>query len=223
MSPQTKKCSKCGEEKELAEFSKNKNTKDGYSYHCKACLTTRATQWKQDNKGRVKEYNQSYRKENKERLKEYDQSYRKENKERIREIKRQWRAENPEKVRDQKRREYLKNKQDYLDRAAKWRAENPEKKRLNDQKRRARKLENGCENFTKEQLKEHWVQEGIDPKRCYYCEEAPFEHIDHYVPLAKGGPHFMSNLRPSCASCNTSKSDRDPKEWMKERSIRMEE
>lgn len=223
MSPQTKKCSKCGEEKELVEFSKNKNTKDGYSYNCKACASANHRKWRQDNKGRIKEYMQSYREENKDRIKEQVKSYREKNKERAREWKRQWSAKNPEKVRAQKRRHYQKNKQYYKDNAAKWRRENPEEISLIGQRRKARKLENGCEHFTRQQLKEHWIQEGIDPERCYYCEEAPFEHIDHYIPLAKGGPHFMSNLRPSCASCNTSKSARNPEEWMKERSAGAEE
>lgn len=32
-----KHCTKCGEEKELAEFYKNRNKRDGYSSECKNC------------------------------------------------------------------------------------------------------------------------------------------------------------------------------------------
>ncbi|GAH40943.1 unnamed protein product, partial [marine sediment metagenome] len=34
---QTKRCTKCGEEKPLTEFHKNKYNKDGLTYSCKAC------------------------------------------------------------------------------------------------------------------------------------------------------------------------------------------
>lgn len=35
--PLTKVCTKCGEEKELSEFSKNKNIKSGFASICKNC------------------------------------------------------------------------------------------------------------------------------------------------------------------------------------------
>lgn len=40
---------------------------------------------------------------------------------------------------------------------------------------------------------------------CWICRRRPWEHIDHVKPLAAGGPHILSNLRPACAPCNQSK------------------
>ena len=40
---------------------------------------------------------------------------------------------------------------------------------------------------------------------CYLCREAPWEHVDHVIPLARGGTNWPANLRPACASCNLSK------------------
>ena len=37
---QTKKCSKCGRELPLSEFSRNHSTKDGYDYYCRSCKST---------------------------------------------------------------------------------------------------------------------------------------------------------------------------------------
>lgn len=34
---QTKKCSKCGRELPLSEFSENRAAKDGYDYYCRSC------------------------------------------------------------------------------------------------------------------------------------------------------------------------------------------
>lgn len=31
--------------------------------------------------------------------------------------------------------------------------------------------------------------------------------VHHIIPLARGGPHVMSNLAPACMSCNRSKQD----------------
>lgn len=53
------------------------------------------------------------------------------------------------------------------------------------------------ESFTKEEL----IAEYGDG--CWHCEEAPFEELDHYpVPVREGGPHRLSNVRPSCVRCN---------------------
>lgn len=59
--------------------------------------------------------------------------------------------------------------------------------------------------------------------RCFYCEvlllDAMFVpvdgtepdrafHVDHVVPKAHGGPDHLSNYVPSCAKCNSAKSDK---------------
>jgi len=55
-----------------------------------------------------------------------------------------------------------------------------------------------------------------DNKKCKYCGKIlKFKeiHIDHYIPLSKGGKHIESNLNTSCAFCNLSKGNKMPKEW----------
>ena len=79
--------------------------------------------------------------------------------------------------------------------------------------RRARIKENGVEEFSYEDLRIFWLGQNILDDRCYYClkslPDGP-EHIDHYIPVAKGGSHTKVNLRPSCADCNLKKRDKDP-------------
>jgi hypothetical protein len=41
--------------------------------------------------------------------------------------------------------------------------------------------------------------------RCAYCTSGDFESLDHFVPVAAGGPHTLDNVRPSCRSCNSLK------------------
>ncbi len=51
--------------------------------------------------------------------------------------------------------------------------------------------------------------------KCFYCNDGLFEHLDHYIPLSKGGSHTMDNVRPSCSYCNLSKNAKLPEEWYK--------
>lgn len=43
--------------------------------------------------------------------------------------------------------------------------------------------------------------------RCVYCG-GKYEHLDHIVPLSRGGEHSAHNLIASCAKCNLSKSNK---------------
>lgn len=52
--------------------------------------------------------------------------------------------------------------------------------------------------------------------RCAYCG-GPYEHLDHVIPLARGGKHCPANLRPACAPCNLSKKDKLLKDWLASR------
>jgi len=50
-------------------------------------------------------------------------------------------------------------------------------------------------------------------KSCYWCNRSlkgRKVHIDHYVPLFRGGFHTISNLVVSCDKCNLTKNAKDP-------------
>ena len=53
---------------------------------------------------------------------------------------------------------------------------------------------------------------------CAYCR-APLKrgyHVDHIVPLAKGGSNWVTNIQLTCRTCNMRKSAKDPIEWARE-------
>jgi len=53
-------------------------------------------------------------------------------------------------------------------------------------------------------------------KVCYWCKcllKNVKVHIDHYVPLSKGGLHTLSNLVVSCSKCNLSKEAKLPNDF----------
>lgn len=54
---------------------------------------------------------------------------------------------------------------------------------------------------------------------CAYCECAATSW-DHLHPVAGGGKTEPGNIVPACASCNSSKKDRDVFDWMLVRGVR---
>jgi hypothetical protein len=38
--------------------------------------------------------------------------------------------------------------------------------------------------------------------KCVYCQIAPFQEIDHLIPVAAGGSHTLLNVLPCCRKCN---------------------
>lgn len=50
---------------------------------------------------------------------------------------------------------------------------------------------------------------------CYWCGKNTrrgHRHVDHVMPLSKGGVHSVANLAISCPKCNESKKDKLPQE-----------
>lgn len=55
-------------------------------------------------------------------------------------------------------------------------------------------------------------------KKCPYCDTLLFQghirnkiHIDHYIPISKGGQHVPWNILPVCQKCNSKKLAKTPK------------
>jgi 5-methylcytosine-specific restriction endonuclease McrA len=47
---------------------------------------------------------------------------------------------------------------------------------------------------------------------CAYCG-VDFAHLDHAIPLSRGGTHWPANIYPACEFCNSSKKDKTPAEF----------
>ena len=57
----TRVCRKCGQEKPLSEFVKDKTCALGYSHTCKQCNAGRNRKWRAANPEKVLEYNRKWR------------------------------------------------------------------------------------------------------------------------------------------------------------------
>jgi 5-methylcytosine-specific restriction endonuclease McrA len=52
--------------------------------------------------------------------------------------------------------------------------------------------------------------------RCYWCGKRTKKtdrHLDHIVPISKGGPHLASNLCVACRDCNMTKHAQMPEQF----------
>jgi hypothetical protein len=70
-----KKCSKCGIEKSLTEFHKNKGSKDGHRSECKSCTKQQKAEWYVQNKERIKQQHAEWYAQNKEKIKKQKAEY----------------------------------------------------------------------------------------------------------------------------------------------------
>jgi hypothetical protein len=101
--PKSKVCKKCGKEKLLEEFYKDKTCKYGRTRNCKLCFK----QYREANKEKLV----AYREANKEKAKEYQKQYREANKEKCAEKRKQYYQDNKEQVCEKAKQYHEANKE----------------------------------------------------------------------------------------------------------------
>lgn len=102
----TRVCRKCGQEKPLEEFAKNKECVLGRTHTCKQCKAEKSRKWREANLEKARESVRKWRASNRERGLVYARKYYASNPEKVRERHRKWRAANPEKVRERARKSW---------------------------------------------------------------------------------------------------------------------
>lgn len=89
----TRVCRKCGQEKPLEEFAKNKECVLGHSHICKQCKAEQSRKWHAANPEKCREQSRKYRAANPEKYRERSRKYRAANPEKTREYNRKYREE----------------------------------------------------------------------------------------------------------------------------------
>ena len=185
----SKKCKNCNTLKTKDNFYAHKTTADKLDQICKDCKKQKAYEWSVKNKAKRKEVCARYVKNNPEKRAKTNSKYYHSNKELVRERINEHKKKNPEMY-------------------AEW-------GRKHSNIRRARKLNNGQEAYTESQVLSTYGT------NCHICDtpiklKAPRKvgvkgwelglHIDHVVPLSKGGPDSLQNVKPSHGKCNLEKN-----------------
>jgi hypothetical protein len=101
---ETKRCSKCGEEKPLTEFPRDVSRRDGLAPWCKSCRKEYQRRYYEENRARELKRVSEYREENREQVAEYKRRYCEENQDRLMEYRRGYRERNRGLVSDADRR-----------------------------------------------------------------------------------------------------------------------
>lgn len=220
----TKTCSKCGETKPLDAYYLDKR-RNAPRAACKMCYNA-------DTQARYaaapdKHYalTKRWREEHRSEVNEAAKRRHAENPEPRHRAVAKWQRKNPEKVRANSHKMYYKHREDRrrrskeyycanrdtaLTKAAEWRRANPERLCDYSRARHARKVNAPeVENIRRADI---WDRDG---GICYLCE-TPCDpnnwHLEHLIPLSRGGPHTASNVAVSHPECNRAKGTRTPDE-----------
>jgi hypothetical protein len=226
-------CSTCGELKPRGEFNKHARHKDGLATQCRACTRAIGKSWRAEHPDYHNEYRATHRERenetqrayyaahkdkyharnvaNAEKRREYDAAKLAANRDTLRGQWREYHAANREE-RNEAHRKWNESNPDYY---AEYRKKNPEKLRAKTHRRRARKAGNGG-TYTIEELAA--VRAAQTDKRgrllCWECGK-PIKgtpHLDHWIPIAKGGRNDAGNLHYMHARCNLKKNAKHPTE-----------
>lgn len=207
----TKVCADCGKEKPVSGFPKRKANKDGLYSYCKVCSAARTAEYRRANPEKVAKQKAEHYANHRERILAEQAKYR---------------AENPEKMAAQDAAKYLANREKILAKVAAYRTANPEKVAavkaawyeehyeqvvVYRRNRRARER-NAPGTHTAEDVQSQYDRQDGKCRWCG-CEVGDNYHVDHVVPLSKGGSNWPSNLVVACPSCNLSKHSKHPMDF----------
>lgn len=187
-----KLCHYCNLEKPLDNFGNNKRAKDGKKTKCNSCHNEhmKAYYWQHREILAAKALAHHY--ENREVANAKRKANRLKNLEKQMQHSRQWQKDNPEAANAIK---------------TNWRMKNRVKLReIAEQREAVIKAGNVPSAYIKE----------LRQMPCNYCGKY-FEnkmHIDHVVPISKGGQHSIDNLVTACKPCNLSKANKLLDEWL---------
>lgn len=181
----TKTCARCGEGKPLDAFYRDSRRRDGRYPRCKDCVKAHQKTWRK-----------GYYQANKATVDAACRAYHLANR----------KAELERKARY--RREHLEVNREAVQR---YRAKNPEKAAAVGRNYRARLARAAGTHTATDVQRKYEEQRG----ECYWCGAAldGVYHVDHVIPISKGGGNGPGNICCACPSCNLSKCDKMPWEF----------
>ena len=206
----TKICTKCGEEKIITEFQKDKSKKDGFRPDCKTCR---------------KKYVKIYYNKFKDKISEQRKKVRQENPEKFAKREKEYRLKNPEKVKLRRKKYYEDNKEKHSEYFIKKRNES-EVFKLKDNIRR--RINHFFKNKLLTKNNKTFNIVGCSPEFLKEHLEKQFKdgmswdnyglygwHIDHIIPLSSAETEdeiyklcHYTNLQPLWAEENLSKGSK---------------
>lgn len=226
----TKRCTKCGEHKQLSLFYKGVRYKDGLHPWCKPCHKVGGDSYRARNPEKISAYSKKWRSENKDKVRAWGKAYEESNRDKIRARKAaeyssdpqrklkknaEWAAKNRDKLRQLNAAWYERHRENHNARFCDRRKQNPEIGRIIAHNYRARKRNNGGQLSTGLSDRLFALQKG----KCACCGKKLGDdyHLDHIVQLALCGTNTDDNIQLLRAECNLRKSAKHPVDFMRQR------
>lgn len=163
----------------------------------------RVNRWASKNREYLRHKSRAYQLANKERLSIKNIQYKRAHKKEGAAQNRAWRLRNKA-----HRDAYMKA----------WWAKNRHRKKAYDIKRRVKRRLRESQSYVGDgvvnALISSWKSQSLF--RCYYCgfEYSRLElHVEHVMPISRGGTHTVGNVAKSCSHCNQSKKDKLPSQF----------
>lgn len=205
-----RRCSGCQQDLPATRefFLADKSVKSGLRRRCRKCMASR---WRSWYRRTVNPDARPYGTKRKAYDPEQRRAYYLANKEKVAEVSRVWYAKNRESALAKGRVWKSANRERIQQRRRVLLAKNPEKYRAQVNKRRALKI--AAEGFyTGEDVQSQMARQ---KNRCYWCNVKLSQkyHVDHIVPLSRGGTNWPENLVIACVHCNEARGAKLPHEW----------
>lgn len=211
-------CRVCNLNKPYSDYHKSSSNAGGVSTRCKPCTSEAGKTYRALNKESITAKAKTKRIANPEAYKEVHRRYREKNADKIRERNKEW-----------ARLDYAKNPRRNIDSAQRWQRKNPDKVREIEAGRckvkariraniRRKSISDAGGKFTAEDVRRIMRMQG---SRCIYCKVdcSKTYHVDHIIPVSKGGSSWPENLQILCPRCNLSKSAKCPIAFAQERGM----
>ena len=179
---------------------------------CVECENARNAAWRRRNPELKAEMSRGWYERNKERKRQTNSAWYELNKDIKLQTWRVWYERNMDRQMQKLRAWRELNKERIKQTNREWKLNNSDRVRLNDKNNRHKRRSQQRAGMSSAELSA-WIER--QPKACHWCGKkcAKKFHIDHYVPLSKGGAHAAENLVISCPSCNGRKHAKDPYEF----------
>jgi 5-methylcytosine-specific restriction endonuclease McrA len=199
----TRTCKTCEKEKSLSDNFRPHTVKGKvyFEYECRRCTVDKVNKKRAENPEEFRAAERARYAAKPENYRARCRRNRLNSREKTRKRSKERRTENIDKVRAQNRAI-----------AKRWRAAHPFEAKQWSAKQRAIKRSVKTGQVTKKQIDNlHLKQKG----KCAICrKKLTTRHIDHIIPLSKGGAHEILNFQITCPGCNMSKKAEHPIDYM---------
>lgn len=217
---ETKICTQCGREllANLDYFRPEKRGRFGLYSQCRTCENEKRRKYHKEISAaiakRQKEYHKKYYIDNVEKIRARARKWHHDHLEHVHKKNRSWRKNNHER-KNEINRIYAKNNREKLrQKLQRWR--NTERGRiltaLYARNRRATIKFSEIRHTFEDIQKQYQSQKGL----CWWCScfVGNIYHVDHIVPLSRGGSNGPENIVIACPTCNVRKNSKLPFEWI---------